>query len=488
MLAERENILEEIKNKQIIRFETDSAYPDFIDKVDKTLTSILQVRKYPHLKIPLAYVFREFITNAEKANLKRIFFKLNDLYIDVPEDYNKGSIAFKQALQEDIESLRIRQRDYRKNIAVVFQKYSDDEFTAFIINNSVITSQEAAGINDKIKKYLVFKKMSEPYFGNAEEEASEGAGLGIYLTLQILDQVGINSTAIRIGAKDKQTISKISFKYSQVAPPPYNELAKEILKTLETLPKFPANIKSILTKLLDPDVSVMDVADQVQTDPSLSADVLKLVNSAQFALTRKIASIKEAVNFLGIKGLKGILYSYGSMQVLNDSFGTVAEVWDHSYEVGAYASKLSKIMNLKKEEETIFSAGLLHDIGKIVLMTFDKEKAKNIEKVCEQKGMELPILEEIMMGLSHAIIGGKIAEHWDFPQSLIDAITHHHEPLLSGENKEVIYTVYMANHFSNNKHIEDLNYNSLETEVKDFFQITNHEDLLNLFEKVKRLM
>ncbi len=485
MLAERENLLDKVKQKQVLLFEISCVEPKFLDKIDSALSNILLNRKYPHLKIPLSYVLREFITNANKANLKRVYFKQNDLYINLPEDYQKGSIGFKQTLHSDLNSLEIMLDDYQQYVKVMFKEYADDNFSVFVINSSTLTKEEINNINTKVQKYKNFKQNGEHYFGNENEETAEGAGLGLFLTFQILEQVGIKSSSLKIGTNEGRTIAKLSFKYSEVTPPPYSDFAKEILSQITTLPKFPANIKAILAKLLQPDVTVKDIANQVSSDPSLSADVLKLVNSAQFALTRKIESITEALNYLGIKGMKGILYSYGAMKILSQRFGTVEEIWKHSYETAAYAGKICKIANLKQNEDSIFTAGLLHDIGKIILMGIDKEKAKIIEDVCSKKGIELPIVEEIMMGLSHALIGGKIAEHWEFPKILVHAISYHHEPLMAKENTSVIYTVYLANHIALNKGLDDLNYSLIENEVKDFFELREPEDLKNLYHKIK---
>lgn len=481
----RDDFIEKIRQKQPLNFETVSAEPEFIDIVDEALSNILLSRKYPHLKIPLAYVIRELISNAHKANLKRVYYRLNNLYINIPEDYAKGIKGFQETIDTDPYSIEGYLDDYKKFIKVVFDKYSGDEFVVYVINNSVITKEEAANINSKMNMYKQFSETGEQYWD--EDHQGEGAGLGLFLTLQILKQISIKCSSLKVGVKEGKTFNRLSFNFSEVAPPPYNEFAKEILNQLDSLPKFPDNIRTLLKKLLNPEIAVMDVADEVQKDPSLSADVLKLVNSAQFALSRKIESIKEAVNYLGVKGLKGILYSYGAMSAMSERFGSIPEVWDHCYETAAFASKIAKFNNLKEKEDAVFTAGLLHDIGKIVLMSFDKEKAKGVEKICKQKGIEIPVVEEIMMGLSHAVIGGKVAEFWDFPEILINSIKYHHEPLMATDNKDVVYTIYLANHLSQNKNVEDYNFTSIETEIKNHFELKNAEDLKSFFTRIKAM-
>ena len=318
-------------------------------------------------------------------------------------------------------------------------------------------------------------------------DQTEGAGMGIFLSLKMMEQVGIPSNSYSIGVHKGFTVAKISFDYSKISPPPYSEVALEILNQLSSLPKFPENIKRLLAKLLEEDVKVDAIAADIQRDPTLAADILKLVNSAKFSLTRKISSLKEAVNLVGIKGLKNILYSYGAISVIDNRFGTVEEVWDHCYRVGQISTELSKIKKIETKDDVFFTAGLLHDLGKIVLMSFDKDTAKKIESVCRDKNIDIPIMEEIMMGLSHARIGGQIAEYWEFPKNLVDPITHHHDPAMTDDNFEVVYTVHLANYLEKARKDGIYTIFGIEEPVREFFAINSDQDMKDIASKLKSM-
>lgn len=459
-----------------ISMQTHEADMEFIDKVDIILSQIFRKKNYQHLRTPLMFIFRELITNANKANMKRVFFKLNGLDINNPAEYEKGMQEFSEQVRNDNGKITSYLERYKVFVKVLFQEYADRQFTVYILNSGELLPREKERILEKIKHF------NDDADGADILDMTEGAGMGIMLSLKLMEQVGISSEALTLGVHKGMTVAKFSFDYTSIHAAPYNVIAEEILKIVNTLPKYPDNIKNLLAKLLQPDIKVQDVAEEISKDPSLSSDLLKLVNSAKFSLQRKIGSIKEAINFVGIKGLKNLLYSYGAMQAIDSRFGSVNQVWEHSYKTARVASLIAERFKLNKKDDESFTAGLLHDMGKIVLMSFDLNKAKSIDEVCRQRGIDLPVMEELIMGLSHAKIGGEIAKYWDFPSSLISAITYHHEPIMAETDHELVYTVNLANYIASVKNKSELNAYLIEPDVRDFFKINSTYDIVKFAE------
>ena len=451
-------------------------------KLNTYLSLIFKRNRFQHLNTPVNFVIHELIENAYKANLKRVFFKLNGYKIFDIENYDERVAKFTNFLKHGYDELNSHAEDMGLYVKVIFKEYADNNFKLFVVNNSLLNDIETKRIKEKINSFE--HQYEEPQKSLKIIDEAEGAGMGLFLSLKLLNKAGISPQCISIGIYEEKTIAMLSFSYEEANPPPYNIITSEILKVIDTLPKYPENINHILEKLKNPEITISEIANHITKDPALSADLLKLVNSAEFTLVRKIASIREAINFVGLNGLKNLLYSYGAIKTINNSFGNVPEVWEHSHKTGLYSSKIAKIYKLAKNTDEFFTAGLLHDIGKIVLMNFDKEKAKHIEKVCMEKGVDMPVMEDIIFGLTHARIGGKIVQYWEYPESLVQAIMYHHEPVSAASHFELVYAVYLANIISladkNNITIYDI-----EPVVAKEFSLETTDDLIILIEKLE---
>ena len=132
-----------------------------------------------------------------------------------------------------------------------------------------------------------------------------------------------------------------------------------------TLPQFPENVVFIQKLINDPESELTDIARQISMDPSLTADLLKVVNSAQFMLPKKVDNIVEAVKLVGLRGIRNMLFSYGTQKVLKTD---QKSLWDHSYRVAFYSYNLAKNFKRKKDLlDDAYVGGILHDIGKIGL-------------------------------------------------------------------------------------------------------------------------
>ncbi len=469
-----------IEEKKPVVFKTVAVNMQFFDNIELVLSQILQMKNYQHLKTPLFFILKEIIENAHKSNLKRVFFNENGLDIFNHKDYEFGIEKFSNEVRDDPAKLIEKLKQSEKYVKVGFKDYSKTDLKIQIENNSKIVSQEKQRIKQKLT-YFIENANSMDMF-----DQLEGAGMGLYLSLKMMDQIGIPPNSYSINDSDEHTISKIEFEYKSVNPPPYNEVTKQILDTIEKLPDYPHSIQKILDKLnQEQEVDFEDIANDLEHDPVLSADVLKLVNSAKFMVNRRIGSIKEALKIIGLKEIKSIIFSYGAMKTINERFGTIQEIWDHSYRVASISRIIAKKVLKKQNDDEFHSAGLLHDIGKIVLMSITKEQAEKIEQICRTKGIDMPIMEELMLGISHAKIGGEIAEFWHFPDTLVDAITHHHDPIMAEQNKDIVYTTFLANYLAENHHESTVTVHAIDFEVRDFFNFKTDADLINFIEKYR---
>jgi putative nucleotidyltransferase with HDIG domain len=234
----------------------------------------------------------------------------------------------------------------------------------------------------------------------------------------------------------------------------------------------------------DPNSEMADIARQISMDPALTADLLKIVNSAQYMLSKKVDSIAEAVKMVGIRGIKNLLYSYGTQKILGDDTAEKKLLWDHSYKTGFYAFNLAK--NFRKDRNLLDDAyvgGILHDMGKIIFSNVHPDLLNKIKEFCTEKNLPASTFEDLSAGMNHSEIGALIAEKWNFPEGLVAAIRYHHDPVSAPEAfRTLIYIVYLANMFCELE-ADNVTFDQFEPVVLETFGITSKRQIDGLMER-----
>ncbi len=219
------------------------------------------------------------------------------------------------------------------------------------------------------------------------------------------------------------------------------ELTKYTIESLlaetVTLPSLPASVQHILTLLENPDTKLADLSRAISLDPSISFKLLRLVNSAYYGLGQKVTSIEHAIVLLGTKVIRNLVLT---ATVFSQIGKMSQDLVRHSVAVGIAMDAISTIGPLKEifpKGDTGFVYGLLHDIGKMFLIEF---LPKHWEKVCrcaKEGGYGSWIaIEQQIIGVDHAQVGGKIAEEWKLAEDLCVAVSYHHEPWIVENDKQ----------------------------------------------------
>ena len=227
-------------------------------------------------------------------------------------------------------------------------------------------------------------------------------------------------------------------------------LMEKIIAAVDEMPPFPQVVQRAMQALADPDYEVSGLVDILKVDQAVTANILKLCNSAYFGLPRKVSSLKEAVVYLGADQLRQLLLSGAASKIYekpSEGYAVFAdELWRHALATAVMALVLRRHLGLKIDENVLFTAALLHDVGKVVLSTFVIEKYRDIETMVESGEHSFQEAEKEILGFDHAEIGGKIAEKWEFPSAIITAIAFHHEPVRSSrEFRLLVELVALAN-------------------------------------------
>ena len=262
-------------------------------------------------------------------------------------------------------------------------------------------------------------------------DSTEGAGLGILILLQFLKRIGLGEEAFAIEAQDGGTTASLVIPMNKVQLEKISVLTQAIVRDVDSLPHFPETILELIRLTEDPHATVAQIAGRIATDPTLTADLLKLVNSAHYVLPRRVNNILQGVKIVGMKGLRNLLYSYGAQKILGEKYAEMKTLWDHSYRTAYYAFLIARSFKPKADIlDDVYVAGILHDLGQIIVTYLHPDAMEQMARFCKDKDIPLRILERFSFGLNHADIGALIASNRNFPEQLVQGIKHHHDPLL----------------------------------------------------------
>jgi putative nucleotidyltransferase with HDIG domain len=221
-----------------------------------------------------------------------------------------------------------------------------------------------------------------------------------------------------------------------------------ILKSIDKIPAFPATIQKVIELLHDDDYAVNDVVNVIKYDQAVTANILKISNSAYFGVRQKIRTIQDAVIYLGQQQLIRAVQTAGiSKYFKKGGRGYVTQskdLWEHSVAVALMSQILSRKL-LSREDPVLYTASLLHDVGKIIMGEYVHESYEQITSRVANLKCSFLEAEEAILGINHAELGGRIAARWNFPDEIRDAIAFHHRPdLLMAASNNSAWLVYLS--------------------------------------------
>jgi len=237
------------------------------------------------------------------------------------------------------------------------------------------------------------------------------------------------------------------------------ELDITLKEYIKTIPSLPTSVTKVLEICNNPQTSPADLNHIISLDPVLVGRVLKLINSAYYGMGQPVTSLARAIIMLGINTVKNLALStaiMGQFSSRKKSPGLDMEgFWRHSLCVGVSAKLLARKRGIDtKLTEEYFTAGLLHDIGKIPLNAVLSKKYMLTVSSADRERKSLYQAEESILGLNHCTTGAMISDAWKLEGAVGDAIIHHHDYAeYSGNNKDILYSVITANQFASHSGI-----------------------------------
>lgn len=226
-----------------------------------------------------------------------------------------------------------------------------------------------------------------------------------------------------------------------------NTSLQDLIASTNELAALPTTTVKLLELLEDPTVEVGRVLAVIGKDPSLTANLLKLCNSAYYGLRRQVGSVKEALVMLGNKTVVTLAFATSMGDVLRGQLSAYRlakdEMWHHALATATAASRLAEITGNEDIKDRAFTAGLVHDIGKLLL---NKELVKQMNQLPPYAdATELINAERDILGFDHSEAGAALAEAWNFPAMLVAAVFYHHRPEAAQGDTQLLQSVVGAN-------------------------------------------
>jgi HD-like signal output (HDOD) protein len=225
---------------------------------------------------------------------------------------------------------------------------------------------------------------------------------------------------------------------------------KELLASIlsEELPTLPSYVLELNTLLSSSSVDLKRVGKVIRNDPSLSAHVLRMCNSALFNLRRRVLSIEEAAVLMGAERLRTLVLTSSVMDFAGKKLSRehVQDFWSHSFMTGMLSQRIAQWLEYPEPEQA-YLGGLLHDIGVLPLMiAAGAEDSAQREMTCGPWGGSLET-EKDYFGTTHCEIGRSIGLSWNFFPSFIDVFENHHQPEQSSRDRHLVGIIAAADHF-----------------------------------------
>ena len=204
---------------------------------------------------------------------------------------------------------------------------------------------------------------------------------------------------------------------------------EEVVKSIEDLPSLPVVLMEVLDSVDQETINVLALTRKIMLDQALSAKILRFANSAYYKTQTKVTTIQQAINMIGVSGIRTLIMG----AIFQQSFPLCSckgfdfnVFWRHSIAAGVCAKVLAR--HLQLNQDYAYTAGLLHDIGRLVLVTRFTPLYEKVLEYRAENDCHILVAERVVLGGDHVMAGMALAEHWNFSKGIQNAIAKHHEP------------------------------------------------------------
>jgi HD-like signal output (HDOD) protein len=233
-----------------------------------------------------------------------------------------------------------------------------------------------------------------------------------------------------------------------MASPTIEELIGDIPVSLGS---YGPVIQEIERAIASPQCNLSTVGEAIEKDPDLTARLLRLGNSSFYGFSSRLTTVAEAISLIGIQQVQDLILASSNVERFSgveDKFVNMKSFWRHSLACGIGARLLAMKKRLPKADK-FFVAGLLHDIGRLVLFARAPQATQQIFDLYQREHLLLREAEVKVLGYDHQQIGEALLRHWKYPANLVHAMAFHHQPMASSFACEEATVVHLSDHLVN---------------------------------------
>jgi len=215
-------------------------------------------------------------------------------------------------------------------------------------------------------------------------------------------------------------------------------LLERVIASIGELPTSPAVVSSVMGLTSNLNTGVDKLSQALSSDPALTAKVLRLSNSPFYGRSRSVRSLSEAIMILGFSTIRSLVVATSAHSMFNQGKNKALEnsLWQHSLAAAMGARMVAKRIGERSLIEEFFLGGLLHDIGVLVILKKMPDEFARILNEVQRSGDNRVVVEQAILGFTHADLGSIVLERWNFPSILATAVRSHCQPELAGDGSE----------------------------------------------------
>ncbi|MBM9590699.1 HDOD domain-containing protein [Leptospira sp. 201903075] len=429
-------------------------------------------------------ILSELLVNGCKANGKRVFFSEQGFDLWNGNDYARGIPLYKDEFGHNRKRvfLALDKSDFKITLSTICK---EDYIEFRVRNNAKILPEEKNRILKRVQASARYKNINDAYRESVDNE--ESSGLGIVLIHILLRNSGISNQFFQLMTTEDYTEVIIRIPKQLIPKENQINIKNLLVREVNSLPPLPPQIQKLILTAKKKDVDWHEISAEVEKDPAITAEILKIANSPLFGAHTPIISVLEGVKRIGLKNLESIFLTLGAKKILNSRYAKQVLVWTHSFKTSMYARFLieDSKKHLKLLEPAII-CGLLHDLGRMVLLSLDLRQINQIRVLRSDDTNEISEwVEEYTLGTTHSEIGYLMSEKWKFPEEILDVIRYHHKPWqCKTRNNILCQIIYLADILANIGRGKG-NYFTVEPEVLEYFEIKSEKEFREMQERFK---
>lgn len=247
-----------------------------------------------------------------------------------------------------------------------------------------------------------------------------------------------------------------------------NKLDEFKIKDLPIMPQVATKILQLQEENLQ--ISFRELERLIIVDPALTAKILKVANSAMYARPREITNLQQAITLLGFKNIKSLVLLVCASNLFGKSKvtkGMELYLWRHLITTAFLAKMIAVRLSREDIKEDVFIAGLLHDVGRIIMLLNNEEKYADLIGAIGSRKKNIVDRESEVFGYNHLEIGKAVLEQWNFPGELVDTAEQHHARNITSRYKEIVLIVALANLYE--RILQQENLTDEELELKGYY-------------------